>query len=555
MAESDTMEPRSGAPARREGDGERQAQNETSSAVREMPHSNELERMVLAALLDGRNLAIHTIRQTIEHPLFFFSRNHRIIYLACIDLDDRGEHIDAAAVAELLKGADFRVFLKRLRQQQVLLESNQLDGMSPAQRQALYRWRPEDAAAGFDDSALAAVGGYAAVLEIVEHYASTHALARNVRQLADYYYKRRLILDLTRLSDKAHRTTDSFQDLIDTAGQSILELARYGDDQRTRVFDLDSVVEETLEAINQQVENPNEGVQTGYQHIDDMLMSLRPGGLYVLAARPGVGKTSFALNILHHVCGSETDALSALFFSLEVDRVDLMKKLVCAEAGIEFKSLERGIIRDHEWEALHQAAQRFRTWKLDLMDVSDLTVQALRSVAKRHHLERGGDFKLIVIDYLQLLSSSRSGINEYEKISEISRTLKILAREMRIPVLALSQMSRDVEKAGKSREPKLSDLRGSGSIEQDADAVMFLHKLEAEGEEEPVGDGHDIKLVLAKNRFGPTGHQLLKFFPARQRFVEITREDLGAAGTGVPASGERHERLEAVPDDDEDLFG
>ncbi len=540
----------------------RETTSEREAGVRAPPHSLELERMVLATLLDGRNLAIHTIRERIEHPLFFFARDHRIVYQACLDLDDRGERIDAAAVAELLKSTDFQVVLRRLRQQQQLWESDQLDGMSPAQRQALYRWRDEDAAAGFDDSALAAIGGYAALLELVDHYATGHVLKRNLTLLADYYHKRRLIQEMQRLAEKAFRTTDTFQDIIDSAGQSIVRLGMQASNERTRVFDLDSVVDETLAHINDQVVNPNPGVQTGYEHIDDMLMSLRPGGLYILAARPGVGKTSFALNILRHICGHCEQPVGALFFSLEVDRVDLMKKLICAEARISFKALERGIIEDGEWEALHAAAEAFRSWRLDLMDVSDLTVQALRSVAKRHALERHNTAKLLVIDYLQLLTSSRPGLSEYERISEISRTLKTLAREMRVPVLALSQMSRDVEKSGRSREPKLSDLRGSGSIEQDADAVMFLHRIEAESEDSdvpgPPPSEVDIKLVLAKNRFGPTGVQMLTFRPARQEFVErepAQRPGSQALGAVPVAAAPVHDRREAPPAADEHLFG
>jgi replicative DNA helicase len=184
----------------------------------------------------------------------------------------------------------------------------------------------------------------------------------------------------------------------------------------------------------------------------------------VLAARPGVGKTSLALKIVANIAGHETAPQGVLFFSLEVDRKDLVKKLLSAAAGIDFRKLETGALEPDEMERLAEAAKSFKGWQLDLMDVSDLTIQSLRSVVRRRVLETNGNLKLVVLDYLQLLNSARSDANEYEKVSEISRVLKVMARELRIPVMALSQMSRDSEKGhgAAPREPRLSDLRGSG---------------------------------------------------------------------------------------------
>ena len=191
------------------------------------------------------------------------------------------------------------------------------------------------------------------------------------------------------------------------------------------------------------------------------------------------------------------------------------------------------------------------------MDVADLSVQGLRSVLKRHALERETNKQspcgLVVIDYLQLLNGSRPSLSEYEKISEISRTLKIIAKEMRIPIVALSQMSRDSEKgAGGPREPRLQDLRGSGSIEQDADAVLFLHRESAIDDATTITQGRDMKLIVAKNRFGPTGSQAMKFFPQHQRFVPIASEDVVEHGTGTAM--EVHDRINEAPADDENLF-
>ena len=207
----------------------------------------------------------------------------------------------------------------------------------------------------------------------------------------------------------------------------------------------------------------------------------------MLAARPGVGKTSMALKMVSNIAGDVIADQGVLFFSLEVDRVDLMKKLLASESKVDFKNLDTGMVKPEEYAAVEEAAKRCKNWHLHLMDVSDLTVHGLRSVVKRHMLESQGKLRLVVLDYLQLLGSAKPDSNEYEKVSEISRVLKLIAMDMKIPVLALSQMSRESEKGASSapREPRLSDLRGSGSIEQDADAVIFMHRADSgEGSKE-----------------------------------------------------------------------
>jgi len=549
MPESSASPPRASRPR-----GDSSAGGLPSSVVKDPPHSLELERILLAVLLDGRHAtAIHTIREACPHPLYFYVRDHRLVYQACLDIDDVGDRVDASGVAELLRRTGFQSALDRLRQQQIMQDADQLDGLSRAQRRAMYRWRDEDAADEFQDSCLATVGGYATLAEISGHYTTAVGLERNAQLLADYYHKRRLIQLLTRIVDTAHRTTDDFEQLIDRAGGTVLTLSRLGN-ARGAVVDMSNAVDETIAAIAERNANPESGVLTGFDDVDSMLMALRPGGLYILAARPGVGKTSFALSIVENICANPDERHGALFFSLEVDRVDLVKKLLCARAGISFADMERGQVEGEEFAELERQAEDIRGWALDLMDVSDLTVQGLRSIVKRHMLERGNEAGtgVVVIDYLQLLSSAKSDTTEYEKVSEITRTLKIMAKELRLPVLALSQMNREFERSGgKSREPRLSDLRGSGSIEQDADAVLFLHRVD-ESEEQAAESGRDVKLVVAKNRFGPLGAVSLKFFPARQRFVVVPKNEWNAAG---PAVGETSRgRMDQAPRDDEDLF-
>jgi replicative DNA helicase len=524
-------------------------------AGREPPNNVELERAILAVLLDGRHAtAMHKVRAIIEHPLGFFLRDHRIVYLGCLELDDAGHRVDAQSVAELLSRYDFKALLERLKHQQLLLDSDQLDTLGRARLRALYQRSVADEAAGYEDSALAAIGGFNSVTDLAAAFAPAAGIDRNIALLWDYYLKRRLITRLQTLCEKAYRTPETFPQLLDEGSQAVLDLGRFN--RSATVHGIATVVDETLDDIQAHINNPEVGVKTGIAEVDDKLMSLRPGGLYVLAARPGVGKTSLALKIVANIAGHSEDKNGVLFFSLEVDRKDLVKKLLSAEASVEFKALENGSLDSHEMERLAETAKMFKGWLLDLMDVSDMTVQGLRSIVKRRMLETNGQLKLVVLDYLQLLNSARAEANEYEKVSEISRVLKVMARELRIPVVALSQMSRESEKGASTtpREPRLSDLRGSGSIEQDADAVLFIHRVDA-GEGSKNDECRRIKVIVAKNRFGPTGSASMNFFPAKMRFEMAAPEPSEDGEEDASYHQERRARRESTPQKEEDLFG
>lgn len=525
-----------------------------------MPHNLELERALLGLLLDGRSaIAMQAVRATIPHPLAFFHRDHRILYVACLDLDDNGHRVDGMAVCELLARYPFQAMIERLRQQQLLFEADQLDGLDRQRLRALLKRGPDENTAQLAESALAAVGGYNAVLSMINAAISPSDMGRNITLLWDYYLKRRLIRRLQALCDKAYRTPAEFPQLLDEGNQAVLELNKLN--RVATVHAVTDVVDQTLHRITEQNAHPEQLVRTGFDRIDKMLVALRPGGLYVLAARPGVGKTSMALKIVSHIAGAgdAEHRHGVLFFSLEVDRVDLLKKLLAAESGVDFSKLDTGSVDAEEMALVEQAGNACRSWALHLMDVADLTVHALRSVVKRHQLETQGALKLVVVDYLQLLRSTKSEATEYERISEISRILKLMAMDLHLPVMALSQMSREGEKGASSqpREPRLSDLRGSGSIEQDADAVLFMHRIDGgEGSQDEV---RRLKLIVAKNRFGQTGSMPIDFYPGRLRFVpreheEAMDDDGGeAARRGRGTSSRR--RTQDPPSADEDQFG
>ena len=530
---------------------------DTPSGGRELPHNLELEKAVLAALLDGRStVSIQRVRPQVEHPLAFFHRDHRIVYLACLELDDGNHPVDLQAVAELLSRYRFQAVFDKLKQQMLLFEAEQLDALGRDRLRELWRQTPADKADAYEDSALAAIGGYNALGDLAQAFGPVASLERNVTLLKDYYLKRKLITRLQSLCEKAYRTPEDFPKLVDEGSQAILELGKFN--RAAQIYTIDQVADETLDKIVERQNNPNLGIQTGIADLDEKLMALRPGGLYILAARPGVGKTSFALKLVGNIAGHETSPHRALFVSLEVDKVDLLKKLVCAEGGISFSKIENGSLDETEMEMLAGTLAKLKNWKLDLMDVSDLTVQGLRSVVKRRKLEMG-DLDLVVLDYLQLLNASRPDMNEYEKVSEISRVLKVMSRELKIPVLALSQMSRDAEKGAMAapRAPKLSDLRGSGSIEQDADAVIFMHRVDAnDGQKNEGGpdSARKIQIIIAKNRFGPQGMVNMHFFPAKMRFEMAAFDDQEDNEAIAEVKADRRTREKRPPAEDEDVF-
>ncbi len=529
----------------------RRAPRATVAKPRDLPHSPELEKSILGCLLAGdQPTAIHEVRQVAEHPLHFYGRDHRIIYVACLEIDDTGHRIDAAAACELLSRYPFQTMMDRLKQAQILFDSDQLDALDKARLRTLWRREAGEEAADPADSALMAIGGANTVFDLVGQ-GSWAGLKRNAVLLRDAYLKRRMIRRMSALVDRAYLTPDTFTKLIDEGSQAMLELGRHG--QTSTVHSIQDTTQATLEKILENHQNPETGITTGIPDIDEKLIALRPGGLYILAARPGVGKTSLALKIAANIAARMEGDGGILFFSLEVDRVDLLKKMLSAESTVPFGDIDRGSVTSEQWELVQAAASRFSTWNFDLMDVSDLTVHGLRAVVRRRKLETQDKLKLVVIDYLQLLNSQRPDASEYEKVSEITRVLKVLARDLRIPVMALSQMSRDSEKGVSNlpREPRLSDLRGSGSIEQDADSVLFIHRVDG-GEEATPGqlERRRIKLIIAKNRFGPTGQAHLDFYPANMRFVQ-------SAGDEPPADiedNERKARATQPPRDEEDMF-
>jgi replicative DNA helicase len=266
------------------------------------------------------------------------------------------------------------------------------------------------------------------------------------------------------------------------------------------------------------------GVPTGLSQLDAVLGGLQPSDLVILAARPSVGKSSFALNVAQHAAVRETKKVA--LFSLEMSKEQLALRLLAAETGINPRPLQTGFVDETDWSKIATVMNDMATASMWIDDSPALSVMELRTKARRLEAEQHG-LDLVIVDYLQLMQSSTPSKdnNRVQEVSDISRGLKQLARELKVPVLALSQLSRGVEQRG-TAEPRLSDLRDSGSIEQDADVVIFLYR---DGEQNPESEVELIKAKIAKHRNGPIGEVPLQFRKANTRFYTVAaREEIAA---------------------------
>ncbi len=263
------------------------------------------------------------------------------------------------------------------------------------------------------------------------------------------------------------------------------------------------------------------GIRSGFQDLDTLTTGFQKSDLVILAARPSVGKTSFALNIAEHA--AVHDKKSVGIFSLEMSKEQLVLRLLSSVANIDSQRLRSGFLEELDFARIAPAMNTLSEAPIYIDDTPNITTMELRTKARRLQAESGLD--LVIVDYLQLMQSSTTtrDANRVQEVAEISRGLKALARELKVPVIALSQLSRQPEMR-ESKEPRLSDLRESGSIEQDADLVTFLWREKERGSDDQVTDGEVVKLKLAKHRNGPTGEIDLWFKKAQTRFVNYAGE-------------------------------
>jgi replicative DNA helicase len=362
-------------------------------------------------------------------------------------------------------------------------------------------------------------GGLAYLNSLAQYVPS----ASNIRRYAEIVRERSILRKLVSASDEI--ATNAFNPqgravdkILDEAEQKIFNIGEEGSRMKQGFQSMDSLVVKLLDRVQEMADNPNDitGVPTGFYDLDRMTSGLQAGDMVVLAARPSMGKTAFAINIAEHVALNE--GLPVAVFSMEMGASQLAVRIVGSIGRIDQGHLRTGKLSDDEWPRLTEAIERLRTVSLHIDETPGLTTSELRANARRL-ARQCGKLGLIVVDYLQLMSgSSSAGDNRATELGEISRGLKMLAKELQCPVIALSQLNRSVETRTDKR-PMMSDLRESGAIEQDADIIMFIYRddyYNKDSREPGVAE-----IIIGKQRNGPTGTVKLAFLKPLTRFESL----------------------------------
>lgn len=433
------------------------------------PQNTEAEQAVLGAIL-LENEALYTALEKVR-PEDFYKQSHQKIFLAMVELAEEQEPIDLVTVTAKLS----------------------------------------------DKQELDQVGGVRYLTEL----ANAVPTAANV----DYYAEiveekallRRLIRTATEIVSNGYSGADDVKQLLSDAEQRVMEISnRKNSSGFTAVKDVLMEVFERVEFLFNN-KGGETGIASGFTDLDKMTSGFQRSDLIIVAARPSVGKTAFALNIAQNV-GVRTGEVVAIF-SLEMGVTQLVQRMLCAESNVDASKLRTGNLDPEDWEKLTMAIGTLSEAKIFIDDSPSITVMDIRSKCRRLKQEQG--LGMVVIDYLQLIQGrGKSGENRQQEVSEISRTLKAIARELDVPVIALSQLSRGVEQR-QDKRPMMSDLRESGSIEQDADIVAFLYRDDYYNQESE--KKNIIEIIIAKQRNGPVGTVELVFLKNYNKFVNLDR--------------------------------
>jgi len=438
------------------------------------PHSLEAEQAVLGSIM-LRQEAIIDISDLIKAESFY-SEKHRMIFLAMLELSSKHEPIDLLSVRSKLE-------------EQGILDQ---------------------------------VGGASYLTELVHSVPSSANIEHYAGLVRKKFMMRNLIGASEFISQLGFDEQGDLDEILDLAEKKVFELTNIGNAKK--YTDLRSALEDTWNHIDKLHNAPDEirGVPTGFPDLDHKLAGLQKSDLVILAARPSVGKTSLALDIARNAAVEHK--IPVCIFSLEMSAQQLAQRMLSAASRVDsWKIRTAKNLNDNDFEMLQQGLGKLNGAPIYIDDQAGNNIVKMRSFARRIKAEKG--LGLIIVDYLQLMSptGAKSSDNLVQQITEISRSLKHLAREMDVPVLALSQLSRAVEQRG--GKPRLSDLRDSGSIEQDADVVLFIHR-EDRYKEHNERDGV-AEILIEKHRNGPTGVVQLKFDAEHTSFVTMEKSDFG----------------------------
>ncbi len=442
---------------------------ETGRSGRVPPHNLEAEESLLGAMLLSRDAIAEAVEVVAVEQ--FYRPAHAHVYDAISTLYAAGDPVDPVTVGEELDRA----------------------------------------------GVLETIGGLDGLISLQLNTPATSNAAKYARIIQERHTLRRLIETAGEIAELGYSRPDDVTKTVDLAENMMFQVAQ------GRVADTMGEIRELLDLTLDRLEHLYEqgqgitGTPTGFIDLDELLSGLQPNSLTIVGARPAMGKTSFALNIAAHAAVRENRPV--LVFSLEMGHLELSQRLLCAEANVDAKNMRDGSLREEDWTRISNGIGRLAEAPMWIDDNPNLTIMEIRAKARRLK-SRVGDLGMIVVDYLQLMTGRSNAESRQVEVAEISRGLKILARELQCPVVGLSQLSRNLE-ARQDKRPMLSDLRESGSIEQDADVVLFLYRDEVYN---PGTDSEGLaEVIVAKHRNGPTGTVHLGFLPRFTSFKNLTR--------------------------------
>jgi len=450
------------------------AARETLSALRMPPHSNDAEQSVLGGLLLD-NQALENVQELLRPP-DFYRADHRLVYEAILDLSDKGGPFDVLMVADWLAKRD------------------QLEN----------------------------AGGVDYLGELVEAVPTAVNIAAYAHVIREHALLRRLIEVGTEIAQQCYKTEGrSGNDVLEFAESSIFAIADEGDRVKRGFRSIKDLMTGAMDRVAELFERdePITGHATGFTDFDEMTSGLQKGDMVIVAGRPSMGKTTFAMNVAEHVAISGGKAVAV--FSMEMPGEQLALRMLSSLGRVDQGRVRTGRLEDQDWHRLTSAVGMLSNASIFIDDTPALSPSDLRSRARR--LARDNDLGLIVIDYLQLMQVPGTRENRSTEISEISRSLKGLAKELSVPVVALSQLNRSLEQRPNKR-PVMSDLRESGAIEQDADLIVFIYRDEVYDKESPQRGMAEI--IIGKQRNGPIGTVNLTFRGQNTRFEDYIPADV-----------------------------
>ncbi|QJT10552.1 replicative DNA helicase [Oceanidesulfovibrio marinus] len=466
----------SGRPSKRSDAG-------TADLLRKVPpHSLEAEQAVLGGIFI-KSSVFHSLVDILAEEDFYYPA-HQAVYRAFLDLYSKSVPIDLVTVAEYLKGR----------------------------------------------SELEQVGGAPYLAELAQSVISASNAEYHAKIVRDKAVQRELIEAGTGIVASCFEGGKEVEAILEEAEQSVFKIA-----ERTSgsVFaQSKQLVDNVFKDLQARVERKElvTGVPTGYQKLNEMTAGFQPSDLIIVAARPSMGKTAFALNVAMRA--AVMDDTPTAIYSLEMSKEQLMQRMLCAWGKVDLAGLRRGYINDDDWSRLYDAADHLSRAPIFIDDTPSLSTVEIRGRSRRLKMEH--NLGLVVVDYLQLMRAGRNIDSREQEISEISRSLKALAKELDLPVIALSQLNRKVEERS-DKKPVLSDLRESGAIEQDADVIIFIYRDEVYNKKDDNPKKGTADIIIGKQRNGPTGEVHLAYLGYCTAFEELTDYAPPMELGGVPA--------------------